>query len=169
MHFSFTRLTCYHNVHGGGLVTKLCWTLCDPMGCSLPCSSVHRIPRQEHWSGLPFPSPTIMYECGQNFLEKHPTICWLKDEPPALHSDKYTAQKTDTSEYMGHCIWAMWGSHRTLSCVTQILLCVLTKNWGPQGRVFSPYPVTLLKECHVKPGLKGCIYQKVSCHHTPPV
>ena len=28
---------------GGGLVTKLCSTLCDPMNCSLPGSSVHRI------------------------------------------------------------------------------------------------------------------------------
>ena len=30
---------------------------CNPMYCSLPCSSVHGIPRQEYWSGLPFPSP----------------------------------------------------------------------------------------------------------------
>ena len=29
-----------------------CLTLCDPMDCSLPGFS-----RQEHWSGLPFPSP----------------------------------------------------------------------------------------------------------------
>ena len=32
-------------------------TLCDPMGCSLPGSSVHEILRQKYWSGLPFPSP----------------------------------------------------------------------------------------------------------------
>ena len=31
--------------------------LCDPMGCSLPGSSVHGISRQEHWSGVPLPSP----------------------------------------------------------------------------------------------------------------
>ncbi|XP_065779817.1 integrator complex subunit 15 isoform X1 [Muntiacus reevesi] len=30
--------------------------LCDPMDCSPPGSSVHRV-RQEHWSGQPFPSP----------------------------------------------------------------------------------------------------------------
>ena len=29
---------------------------CDPMNCSPPGSSVG-FPRQEHWSGLPFPSP----------------------------------------------------------------------------------------------------------------
>ena len=34
-----------------------CLTLCDPMGCSSPGSSVHGISRQEYWSVLPFPSP----------------------------------------------------------------------------------------------------------------
>ena len=33
-----------------------CLTLCDPMDCSLPGSSVHGI-LQEHWSGLPCPPP----------------------------------------------------------------------------------------------------------------
>ena len=37
--------------------TQLCPTLCDPMGCSPPCSSVLGILQQEYWSGLPFPSP----------------------------------------------------------------------------------------------------------------
>ena len=32
-------------------------TFCDLMDCSPPDSSVHRIPQQEYWSGLPFPSP----------------------------------------------------------------------------------------------------------------
>ena len=32
-------------------------TLCDPMDCSLPGSSVHgTLQRQEYWSGLPLPS-----------------------------------------------------------------------------------------------------------------
>ena len=38
-------------------VAQLCPTLCDPMDCSPPGSSVHGILRQEYWSGLPFPSP----------------------------------------------------------------------------------------------------------------
>ena len=42
---------------GGGLVAESCPTLCDPMDCSPPGSSVHGIPRQEYWSGLPFLSP----------------------------------------------------------------------------------------------------------------
>ena len=34
-----------------------CLTLCDPMDCSPPGSSVHGILQQEHCSGSPFPSP----------------------------------------------------------------------------------------------------------------
>ena len=34
-----------------------CPTLCDPMGCSLPGSSVLGILQEENWGGLPFPSP----------------------------------------------------------------------------------------------------------------
>ena len=32
-------------------------TLCDPVDCSPPASSVHGILQPEYWSGLPFPSP----------------------------------------------------------------------------------------------------------------
>ena len=35
----------------------LCQTLCDPMDCNPPGSSVMEFSRQEYWSGLPFPSP----------------------------------------------------------------------------------------------------------------
>ena len=38
-------------------VAQLCLTLCDPVDCSPPGSSVHGFSRQECWSGLPFPSP----------------------------------------------------------------------------------------------------------------
>ena len=39
------------------LVAQSCQTLCDPMDCRPPGSSVHGFSRQEYWSGLPFPSP----------------------------------------------------------------------------------------------------------------
>ena len=39
------------------LVTLLCLTLCNPMDCSPPVSSVHGILRQEYCSGLPCPPP----------------------------------------------------------------------------------------------------------------
>ena len=34
-----------------------CLTLCDPMNCYSPDSSVHEVILAEHWSGLPFPPP----------------------------------------------------------------------------------------------------------------
>ena len=37
-------------------VAQPCPTLCDPMNCSLPGSSVHGIFRHEYWSGLWFPT-----------------------------------------------------------------------------------------------------------------
>ena len=39
------------------LVTKLCLTLCDPMDCSPPGSSVHGIFQARIVERLPFPSP----------------------------------------------------------------------------------------------------------------
>ena len=38
------------------LVAQSCLTLCDPMDCSPPGSSVCGILHQEYWSGLPYPS-----------------------------------------------------------------------------------------------------------------
>ena len=38
------------------LVTQPCLTLCDPVDCSQASLSMG-FPRQEHWNGLPFPSP----------------------------------------------------------------------------------------------------------------
>ena len=60
------------------LVTQQCPTLWDPMDCSPPGSSVHEFPRQEYWSGLPFPSPGDL---------PHPGI---KPSAPALQADFFT-------------------------------------------------------------------------------
>ena len=38
-------------------VAQSCWTLSDPMDCSLPGSSVHGTFQQEYWGGLPLPFP----------------------------------------------------------------------------------------------------------------
>ena len=36
---------------------QLCLTLCDPIDGSPPGSPIPGILQQEHWNGLPFPSP----------------------------------------------------------------------------------------------------------------
>ena len=48
---------------------RLCWTV----GCQAPLSM--GFPRQEHWSGLPFPSPGKDYVCGEHI--EHSRI-WKK-------------------------------------------------------------------------------------------
>ena len=57
------------------LVAKSCPTLCDPMDCSPPGYCVHGFSRQEHWSGLPFPSPANLPDPG------------IKPMSPALQAD----------------------------------------------------------------------------------
>ena len=37
--------------------TQSCLTLCDPMDCAPPASSVHGILQARHWIRLPFPPP----------------------------------------------------------------------------------------------------------------
>ena len=50
--------SCSHNrCRCGCLVTKSRLTLCNPTDCSVTRLLVHETSRQEHWSGLPFPSP----------------------------------------------------------------------------------------------------------------
>ena len=43
-----------------------CPTLCDPVDCSPPGSSIHEFSRQEYCSGLPFPPPGIFLTQGSN-------------------------------------------------------------------------------------------------------
>ena len=64
------------------LVTQSCPTLCNPVDCSLPGSSVHGISRPEYWSGLPFPSPGDLLNPGTE--PKSPTlrVDSLPAEPP---------------------------------------------------------------------------------------
>ena len=45
-------------------VAQSCPTLCKPLDCSPPGSSVHGIFRQEYWSGLPFSPPGDLADSG---------------------------------------------------------------------------------------------------------
>ena len=48
---------CLHMSAHCCLLAEPCPTLCGPMDCGLPGSSVHGISQARSWSGLPFPSP----------------------------------------------------------------------------------------------------------------
>ena len=59
----FSESCLFHQVK---VKVKSCLTLCHPVGCSLPGSSIHGISRQEYWSGLPFPLQVIFPTQGLN-------------------------------------------------------------------------------------------------------
>ena len=62
------------------LVVQFCLTLCYPMDCNLPGSSVHGILRQEYWSGLPDPSPVDLSDPG------------IESRSPALQADSLPSE-----------------------------------------------------------------------------
>ena len=75
------------------LVSQLCPTLCDPVDCGPPGSSVRRILRQEHWGGLPLPPPGDLPHPGS--------------EPgsPALQADSSLSKPPGRQ----NCLKSLWG------------------------------------------------------------
>ena len=51
------------------LVTQLCPTLCDLMDITYQAPLFMEFSRQEHWSGLPFPSPGTLSDLGTATLQ----------------------------------------------------------------------------------------------------
>ena len=72
---------------GEGEVTQSCPTLCNPMDCSLPGSSIHGILQQGYWSGLPFPSPGDLPDPGIESRSAALEADALTSEPPGEHPD----------------------------------------------------------------------------------
>jgi len=74
------------------LVTQSCLTLCVPVDCSLPGSSVHGILQEEYWRGLPFPSPGDLPDPG---IEPESPALWaslvaqLVKNPPAMQETQF--------------------------------------------------------------------------------
>ena len=95
---------------------KSCLTLCDPMDCSLPGSSVQGFPRQESWSGLPCPPPG-----GSS---------WPRDQTPISYVSCIAGRFFTTS--------APWEAHygHSLCLIVCVCVCVYvitkTKEWLPQ-------------------------------------
>ena len=59
-----------------------CPTLCNPMDCSLPASSIHGdFFKQEYWSGLPFPPPGDLPDPWSNLS----LLLWQADSLPLSH------------------------------------------------------------------------------------
>ena len=65
-HLSFSDPQSPLAMEGHSVHARYCPTLCDPMDCSPPGSSVHGFSRQEYCSRLPFPPPGIFPTQGSN-------------------------------------------------------------------------------------------------------
>ena len=53
------------------MLIQLCPTLCNPMDCSPPGSSVHRILQARIFSGLPCPPPGDLRDPGMEIVSPH--------------------------------------------------------------------------------------------------
>ena len=65
-------------------LAQSCPALWDPRDCSLPGSSVHGFPRQEHWNAFLFPPPGIFPTQGSNLCLLH-LLHWQVDSLPLSH------------------------------------------------------------------------------------
>ena len=63
------------------LFTQLCPTLCYPMDCSLPDSTVHGVPKQEYCSGLPLAFPVGLLDPG---IKRGSPALWTDSLPSEL-------------------------------------------------------------------------------------
>ena len=79
-----------------------CPTLCDPMDCSQPGSSVHGFSRQEYWSGLPFPPPGDL---------PYPEIKLTFPESPTLADGFFTTSTTSEAQ-----LWTVAIAFFNVSC-----------------------------------------------------
>ena len=80
------------------LVTQLCSTLCNPMDCSPPGSSVHGIFQARILSGLPCPSPGDLSNPGIEPGSPELQADSLLTEPPGKLQNH-----TNKCEAMYHC------------------------------------------------------------------
>ena len=112
---------------GPDLCVRVCCVLshvrlCDPRDCSPPGSSVHGFPRQEYWSGLPFPaawdlldpgiepesleSPTLQVDCTAGVISFQTLFHYRLLQDTEYSSLCYIAGPCCLSSlYIVICIW----------------------------------------------------------------
>ena len=81
-------------------------TLCDPMDCSLPGSSVHGVSRQKYWSGLPCPPPGDLPDPGIEPVPlKSPVLVgrFFTNDPPGKLLP-YTAAAAAAAKSLQSCL-----------------------------------------------------------------
>ena len=69
-------MTVFNPAAAAAKSLQLCPTLCDPIDGSPSGSAVPGVSRQEYWSGLPFPSPSLTL-CLYKWHSSVPFNCWV--------------------------------------------------------------------------------------------
>ena len=154
-------------------VAQSCPTLCDPMDCSLPGSSVHGISRQEYWSGLPFPSPGDLPDPGIEPGSPTFQADALTFEPPgkpryasemetiALFMSQHILDVIGGLVYIERCIITYLASPLRVSDSKEFACNVRDPGFElwvgkiPWGRKWQPTPVFLPGEFHGRRSLVG--------------
>ena len=91
-------LNTYMCMHGFVPAKSLqsCLTLCNPMNCSPPSSTVHEDSRQEYWSGLPCPPPGDLPDPGiepASLMSLTLAVGFITAVPPGKPTNKYSTQQ----------------------------------------------------------------------------
>ena len=121
------KLTSQHTISGflvmiiqldACSVTQSCPTLCDPLDCSLPGSSLHGIFRQEYQSRLPFPPPGHHPDPGIKPMSSALQVDSLPTEP----SRKAFSVTTSGNLNQMISIFSVQVKMTTLTCKRDILI-----------------------------------------------
>ena len=119
---------CFHKRDGGSLVAKLCTTLATPWTVAYVAPLSLGFPRQEYWSGLPFPSPGDLPKPGiepgssalQILVHRHMTNKWTKKCQIKWILTLFWGWSTAMIEWFIKKINV--SHHSYLSCLTQLHL-----------------------------------------------
>ena len=108
------------------LVAKLSPTLCNPMGCSPPGSSVHGIfcPWQDYWSGLPFSSAGDLRDPGIKLGSPGVIPLYYLFKVASGNSNMQPGLKTAMP-----CLLCIW--HASGPQVAKFTLITDTLEWSP--------------------------------------
>ena len=117
---------------------QLCLTLCDPIDSSPPGSPVPGILQQEHWSGLPFPSPMHKNEKWKWSHSVMSDSCRLHGLQPTRLLCPWDFPGKSTGVWCHHLLHSLWLEQRKMA---QGLLSLLFNERTVQVEIY-PCSVT---------------------------
>ena len=98
------------HMHAACSAAQPCLTLCDAMDYDPPGSSVcGGFPRQEYWSGLPFPSPEDRPDPESKPMPPaSPALVgrFFTNEPPGKPMDPACCRGNASGHFLAHLLWS---------------------------------------------------------------